>query len=780
MKGRPASRINAFPPGADWFRPLFERSAEAMALCDPVSGNFIAQNEASARAIGGDDAEELAGLSPDDFAPEFQPDGRRSGEVIREAAAQALEKGSHRFEWQVRRRDGACAFYDVVLTALELEGRPVLLSAARNIDERKRQEEELRLAESRWRRVFEQAPMSLQIFSPDGSTREVNRSFEKLFQLVLPELQEFNIRTDAQLAAAGLGDQIERAFTGGISVIPPIPFELKATPGQPARGVKWIGSTMFPVFDGQGRIAEVVCVHEDDTERKAAQEEVRQLHQSLEQRIAERTKEWQASEEKFRLLFELSPLGISQIDWQGRFLRVNPSFARTVGRTQEEMLRMTYWDITPEKYQEQELQVLEAIKEHGHAGPFEKEYIHADGHSIPIVLYGVLVRSPDGQEQLWGITQDVTESRRAEQAVRESERKYRLLFETSSQGVMLHDEHQFFADVNQAAAGIFGLTPEALIGRHPAELAPEFQPDGQRSEDVARRHIAHCLEHGLARFEWTHLHSQGHEILMEVVLSRITDGDLHLVQAVVTDISERRRAETELKKALERERELNQLKSDFVAMVSHEFRTPLGIIQSSAEILSDYLEQLAPSERREQLNSIIKNSRRMAGLMEDVLLLGRLDAGRMEYRPGPMDLAAFCRRLMDEVDSAMESRCPIEFSTEGLPPETQADERLLRHMLVNLLTNAVKYSHDGVPVTFKASATPAGVRFTVCDRGIGIPSEEQPHLFESFRRGSNVGSRQGTGLGLVIVKRSVGLHGGQLRLTSQPGQGTTAIIDLPL
>lgn len=441
---------------------------------------------------------------------------------------------------------------------------------------------------------------------------------------------------------------------------------------------------------------------------------------------------------------------------------------------------MTYWEITPEKYREQELQVLETIREHGYTGPFEKEYIHADGHSIPIVLYGVLVRSPDGQEQLWGITQDVTESRRAEQAVRESERKYRLLFETSSQGVMLHDEHQFFADVNQAAAGIFGLTPEALIGRHPAELAPEFQPDGQRSADVAQRHIAHCLEHGLARFEWTHLHSQGYELLMEVVLSRITDGDLHLVQAVVSDISERRRAETELKKALERERELNQLKSDFVAMVSHEFRTPLGIIQSSAEILDDYLDQLAPEERREQLGSITKNARRMAGLMEDVLLLGRLDAGRMEFRPGPIDLAAFCRRLVDEVDSALESRCPIEFSTEGLPTESRADERLLRHMLVNLLTNAVKYSHEGAAVTFIASATPTGVRFVVSDRGIGIPEEEQPHLFESFRRGSNVGARQGTGLGLVIIKRSAELHGGTIHVHSRPGQGSRFTLDIPL
>ena len=117
---------------------------------------------------------------------------------------------------------------------------------------------------------------------------------------------------------------------------------------------------------------------------------------------------------------------------------------------------------------------------------------------------------------------------------------------------------------------------------------------------------------------------------------RIPHGEKYLLQAVITDISERTRAETELKRALERERELNQLKSNFVSMVSHEFRTPLGIIQSSAEILDDYLDQLEPGERAEQLQSIIKNSRRMAGLMEDVLLLGRLDAGRMVFVPRPL------------------------------------------------------------------------------------------------------------------------------------------------
>ena len=233
-------------------------------------------------------------------------------------------------------------------------------------------------------------------------------------------------------------------------------------------------------------------------------------------------------------------------------------------------------------------------------------------------------------------------------------------------------------------------------------------------------------------------------------------------------------------RALERERELSLLKTNFVSMVSHEFRTPLGIIQSSAEILDDYLDQLSPEERHEQLTSIIRNSRRMAGLMEEVLVLGRLDSDRMQFQPSPLDLPALCRRLVDEVHSSLEQGVRIEFFTSHLPEETRADERLLRHILINLLTNAVKYSEPGQTVTFHARRVADHLEFKIEDRGIGIPEQEQAQLFTAFQRGSNVGHRPGTGLGLVIVKRCLDLHGGSLTLDSRPQHGTTATVTLPM
>src|ERR1700726_660995 len=127
------------------------------------------------------------------------------------------------------------------------------------------------------------------------------------------------------------------------------------------------------------------------------------------------------------------------------------------------------------------------------------------------------------------------------------------------------------------------------------------------------------------------------------------------------DITERKRAENELLRTVAREKELGQLRSNFVSMVSHEFRTPLGIIQSSAEILEDYLDQLEPAERKDHLQSIRNNTRRMAGIMEEVLLIGSFDAGKMQCKPALLELRTFMRKLVDEVLSATKWRCPIEF-----------------------------------------------------------------------------------------------------------------------
>ena len=376
--------------------------------------------------------------------------------------------------------------------------------------------------------------------------------------------------------------------------------------------------------------------------------------------------------------------------------------------------------------------------------------------------------------------EDITQRKQAEQALRESEGKFRALFEASSQGVILHDEHQYL-EVNPAIVKMLGYdSASELIGLHPRQISPPVQANGEDTALLAQKYISECLTRGSVRFDWMARRKNGGDIPLEVILTRIQWGGKQIIQAAVNDISKRKQAEAELLKTLAREKELGQLKSNFVSMVSHEFRTPLGIIQSSAEILNDYLDQLEPAERAEQLSSITGNTRRMAEMMEEILVLSRLDAGRVDYKPVALDLKAFCRRVLDEIHSATERRCKIELSLADMPCETRADERLLSHIFSNLLINAVKYSEPGSLVRFAIEQDGADAVCVIRDRGIGIPEADQQWLFNAFQRGANVGDRPGTGLGLVIVKRCVELHGGKIEIKSRSGEGTEVTLRLPL
>jgi PAS domain S-box-containing protein len=368
---------------------------------------------------------------------------------------------------------------------------------------------------------------------------------------------------------------------------------------------------------------------------------------------------------------------------------------------------------------------------------------------------------------------------RSEHLLRESEERFRALFEATSQGVMLHDEKAFFS-VNPAAVRILGYqSADQLIGKHPAEISVPYQPNGEESRVAAQRQIDKCIREGTARFDWLMQRPDGSFLTIDVLLTVIDISGRKIIQAVVEDITERKRAEAELLRTLAREKELGQLRSNFVSMVSHEFRTPLGIIQSSAEILEDYVDRLEPAERTDHLRSITNNTRRMAGLMEEVLLIGSFDAGKMQFKATEVDLRAFAGELIDEVLSATGGRCPVEFSTDDVPQVGNADKRLLRHIFTNLLTNAVKYSEPGRAVQLRLARAGSELVATFCDHGIGIPEADREWLFCAFHRGRNVGDRPGTGLGLVIVKRCVDLHGGRIEVESEIGKGSSFIVRLP-
>jgi PAS domain S-box-containing protein len=363
---------------------------------------------------------------------------------------------------------------------------------------------------------------------------------------------------------------------------------------------------------------------------------------------------------------------------------------------------------------------------------------------------------------------------RSESRLRESEERFSAAFRASPVFITISRfDNGRYVLANEAFLKWTEYRRDEVLGRDSAELALWADPHERDLFWDELRRIGSIRER-----ECRVRNRNGTVFTMLLSADIIEVNRVPHLLTVGLDITQRKHAEAELHKTVAREKELGQLRSSFVSMVSHEFRTPLGIIQSSAEILEDYLDRLEPTERKEHLQSIHKNTQRMARLMEEVLLIGSIEAGKMEFKPAPLALRTFASRLVDEVLSATDQRCRIELLAEDLPEIGHADERLLRHIFTNLLTNAVKYSSAGSLVRFEITRRDTHAVFSIRDEGIGIPEADREWLFSAFHRGRNVGDRPGTGLGLVIVKRCVDLHGGSIEVKSALGVGTSVTVEL--
>ncbi|MGB7443404.1 MAG: HAMP domain-containing sensor histidine kinase, partial [Coleofasciculaceae cyanobacterium] len=252
-----------------------------------------------------------------------------------------------------------------------------------------------------------------------------------------------------------------------------------------------------------------------------------------------------------------------------------------------------------------------------------------------------------------------------------------------------------------------------------------------------------------------------------------------LNEQLQAEIAQRQQAEVELLKALAKEQELNQLKSSFVNTTSHEFRTPLTTIMAAAELLESYSDRWNKEKRTVYFQRIISNVQHLTQLLDEVLIIGKAEAGKLSCQPAPLDVAELCHSLVEEFQLGIGKQHNIVFSSQGEYHQAEMDKKLLRHILSNLLSNAIKYSPQGSTVNFKITCQEQKVIFQVQDQGIGIPEKDQESLFEMFHRGGNVGNISGTGLGLAIVKKSVDSHCGEVTLNSERGKGTTFTVTIP-
>ncbi|MCT7948512.1 PAS domain-containing sensor histidine kinase [Ancylothrix sp. C2] len=334
--------------------------------------------------------------------------------------------------------------------------------------------------------------------------------------------------------------------------------------------------------------------------------------------------------------------------------------------------------------------------------------------------------------------------------------------------------------INPAAQKLFGYSEAELLGQ-PVSLLIK---DQQFIDDIKNQ--LPCLNGSelLRNREVVCSKKEGDNFLVDFSCSCIQADGIEKRDFVYIgrDITERKRAEAETQKALETQKELNQMRANFISMTSHEFRTPLTVILTSVELLENFYETTDKYKPKvQQYFKMIENAiRQMADMLDEVLLLSKAEAGKLTFHPSLLDVKKFSEEIVAEMQFSKSKKHTLKFTC---PPEKVfgwVDEKLLRQILVNLLSNAIKYSPQGGMVRFDLRQEQDNVSFEIEDEGMGILKEDQERLFESFYRGRNVNNISGTGLGLAIVKSSVDLHGGEIIMRSEVGKGTVFQVILPL
>ncbi|MEO5599355.1 MAG: PAS domain-containing sensor histidine kinase [Cyclobacteriaceae bacterium] len=406
-----------------------------------------------------------------------------------------------------------------------------------------------------------------------------------------------------------------------------------------------------------------------------------------------------------------------------------------------------------------------------------------------------------------------------------SNETFRQIFQSSVESIIMVDKDGKILLANPVSERMFGYDPGGLLGM----VIEDLLPDHLRKRHVEYRHSFNANPEprpmGMGR-DLIAKRRDGLEFQVAVSLSYAKIDGMLMVMAFVSDITERKKAEEALKrseeqllvyaselekkvqsrtedlnstinalenevvvrkraeedahKALGRERELNDLKSKFVSIASHEFRTPLSTVLSSASLIDQYNKRGETDKVTKHVLRIKSSVNNLTSILNDFLSLGKLEEGKIDVIKESILVEEFLNEVYEEIISTLKTGQKLQgFCADG-QTEVFTDVRILRNILFNLISNATKYSDEGKVIRIECKPEDNGMVFRICDEGIGIPKEDQKHMFDRFFRASNAGNVQGTGLGLNIVKRYVDLLGGRISFTSEYGKGSIFTLWIPI
>ena len=375
------------------------------------------------------------------------------------------------------------------------------------------------------------------------------------------------------------------------------------------------------------------------------------------------------------------------------------------------------------------------------------------------------------------VCRDITEGKKAQAKLQESEQRFRQLAENLHQVFWMSDpKTSQIIYISPAYEEIWGLSCASLY-ENPKSFIDSIYPDDLQKFMMVMQnkkngfYIEYRIKRPDGSIRW--IHDRAFPL-------KDATGQVYRIVGIAEDITQRKQVETEIQKALAKEKELSELKSRFVSMTSHEFRTPLAVISSSAEILKTFGHILNEESKREHLECIQTYIGHTTQLLDDILLINKAETENLAFEPASLDLVPFCQVLTKEIQLSASNHTIVFSSNSQSNVIGNFDKKILRQILINLLSNAIKYSPNSAIVNFNLDITESIVIFSIQDQGIGIPEADQVKLFESFHRAKNVGDIPGSGLGLSIVAKCVDLHKGAISVNSELGKGTTFIVKIPL
>ena len=527
-----------------------------------------------------------------------------------------------------------------------------------------------------------------------------------------------------------------------------------------------------------------------------ANAELQTLNENLDRTVSARTADLKATNERLsheqhllNTLVQGIPDPVFFKDREGRFIRANRAMAMDCGLPDPaELLGKTDADIWLGDLPAETLADEQRILETGEPLINKEECIVAAGLEPRYVLVTKMPLHDENRHIIgtFGVARDITSMKQSELEVRESEARFRTLFENASEAIVLLDvDAGRFADANDNALRLFELTLDELLKRHPAELSPPVQANGRGSDDLAAEYIEQALQGEPPIFDWLHKNASGVDIPCEVRLVRLPAGDRQLLRASIIDISKRKEAEQHLRNARDAAERANQAKSDFLANMSHEIRTPMNGIIGMTELV---LDSDLTATQREYLETVLESSESLLMIINDVLDFSKIEAGHFTLDSRPFALReTIGETLRSLAIRAHDKKLELVWGAAAdVPDALRGDAGRLRQIIVNLVGNSIKFTQSGeIEVDIKVAAETdenVELHFRVRDTGIGVSDVKKASIFEAFTQADMSTTRNygGTGLGLTISKSLVEMMGGTIWLESQLGQGSTFHFKLPL